>query len=193
MAAETVVTGTDEYGNERYKQLYEELLFDVGKLAAIEKSYLVLKPKEPLFIVSVKMKARPAAKKIGDVASTRSERDTIYVSISDEMYAPGILKALWDTYGRDNVQQLDRFDISVKGAKNSFEVDAIDVESHEHPVQEILGALYRVLPEGIRNRRTFSDSDVVTVVATEEIMKPAYIEEATIVHEAMQKGGEINV
>ena len=83
MAADTVVAGTDEYGNERYKALYEELLFDVGKLAAIEKSYLVLKPQVPLFIVSVKMKARPAAKNIGNVASTRSERDKVYVSISD--------------------------------------------------------------------------------------------------------------
>jgi len=61
MPAETVVTGTDEYGNERYKALYEELMYDVGKLAAVEKSYLVLKPKVPLFIISVKMKALPSA------------------------------------------------------------------------------------------------------------------------------------
>jgi putative methanogenesis marker protein 17 len=193
MAADTVVAGTDGYGNERYKALYEELLFDVGKLAAIEKSYLVLKPQVPLLIVSVKMKARPAAKNIGNVASTRSERDKVYVSISDEMYAPGILNALWHRYGRDNVQQLDRFDIAITGAKNSFEVDEIEVESHEHPVQEVLGALYRVLPEGIRNRRTFSDNDVITVLATEEIMRPEMIDEAKVIHAAMQKGGEIDV
>ena len=30
MPSETVVTGTDEYGNERYKALYEELMYDVG-------------------------------------------------------------------------------------------------------------------------------------------------------------------
>ena len=125
MPSETVVTGTDEYGNERYKALYEELMYDVGKLAAVEKSYLVLKPKVPLFIISVKMKALPAAKTIGVVASTRSERDTVYVSISDEMYAPGTLRALWHRYGRDNVQQLDRLDIAVKGVSSSFEVDEV--------------------------------------------------------------------
>ena len=37
MSSETVVVGTDEYGNERYKVLYEELMYDVGKLAAVEK------------------------------------------------------------------------------------------------------------------------------------------------------------
>lgn len=186
--AETVVTGTDDFGNEHYKTLYEELMSDVGKLASVERSYLVLRPKTPLFIVSLKMRARPAAKTIGTVASTRLERGTVYVSISDELYAPGILTALWDKYGRDRVQQLDRLDISVEGAGDSFEVDDLVVESNEQPVQEVLGALYRVLPEGIRVRRTFFDNDAITVVATEERMQPEFLEEAKKVHEAMQKG-----
>lgn len=183
----TEVVGTDEFGNEQYRALYEELMGDVGKLAAVERSYLVLKPKIPLFIVSLKMKARPAARTIGTVASTRTEQDTVYVSITDELYAPGILTALWNRYGRDNVQQLDRLDISVTGAESSFEVDEIVVESDEQPIQEILGALFRVLPEGIRVRRTFFDGDVVTIVATEERMMPEFLEEGMKVHEDMQK------
>lgn len=183
----TEVVGTDEFGNEQYRALYEEIMGDVGKLAAVDRSYLVLKPTVPLFIISLKMKARPAAKTLGTVASTRSEKDTVYVSITDELYAPGILTALWNRYGRDNVQQSDRLDISVVGAESSFEVDDIVVESDEQPIQEILGALFRVLPEGIRVRRTFFDGDVVTIVATEERMMPEYLEEGMKVHEDMQK------
>ncbi len=186
----TTVVGTDEFGNEQYRALYEEIMGDVGKLAAVEKSYLVLKPTVPLFIISLKMKARPAARTIGTVASTRTEQDTVYVSITDELYAPGILTALWNRYGRDNVQQLDRLDISVTGAESSFEVDEIVVESDEQPIQEILGALFRVLPEGIRVRRTFFDGDVVTIVATEERMLTEYLEEGMKIHEEMQKGAE---
>ena len=186
----TTVVGTDEFGNEQYRALYEEIMGDVGKLAAVEKSYLVLKPTVPLFIISLKMKARPAARTIGTVASTRTEQDTVYVSITDELYAPGILTALWNRYGRDNVQQLDRLDISVIGAESSFEVDEIVVESDEQPIQEILGALFRVLPEGIRVRRTFFDGDVVTIVATEERMLPEYLDEGMKIHEEMQKGAE---
>ncbi|MCQ2085062.1 MAG: methanogenesis marker 17 protein [archaeon] len=193
MATDTVVVGPDAYGNEAYKRLYEELLFDVGKLAAFEKSYIYLEPKYPLFVVSVRMKARPSAKTIGKVASTRSERDIIYVSISDEMYAPGILQALWNRYGRDNVQQIDRLDISVRGAKNSFEVDDIEVESQDQPVQEVLAALYRVLPEGIRNRRTRSEKDVITVAATEEKTTPYMLEMMDKIHTGMLNGGEIDV
>ncbi len=183
----TEVVGTDEFGNEQYRALYEEIMGDVGKLAAVDRSYLVLKPTVPLFIISLKMKARPAAKTLGTVASTRSEKDTVYVSITDELYAPGILTALWNRYGRDNVQQSDRLDISVVGAESSFEVDDIVVESDEQPIQEILGALFRVLPEGIRVRRTFFDGDVVTIVATEERMMQEYLEEGMKVHEDMQK------
>ncbi len=186
----TTVVGTDEFGNGQYRALYEEIMGDVGKLAAVERSYLVLKPTVPLFIISLKMKARPAARTIGTVASTRTEQDTVYVSITDELYAPGILTALWNRYGRDNVQQLDRLDISVTGAESSFEVDEIVVESDEQPIQEILGALFRVLPEGIRVRRTFFDGDVVTIVATEERMLPEYLEEGMKIHDEMQKGAE---
>ncbi|MCQ2078661.1 MAG: methanogenesis marker 17 protein [archaeon] len=193
MAADIVVTGPDEYGCERYKALYGELMNDVGKLAAIEKSYLLLRPEVPLFVVSVRMKTIPSARTIGAVASTRSERDVVYVSISDEMYAPGILTALWHRYGRDNVQQIDRLDISVRGAKTSFEVDDINVESQEQPVKEVLGALNRVLPEGIRVRRTLTGNDVITVVATEERMTQDMLDVAGKVHDSMQNGGEIDV
>lgn len=193
MASETQVIGPDPYGNERYKALYEEILADIGKLAAIDRSLIMLEPEIPFFAVSVRMKARPSAKKIGDVASTRMERDIVYVSISDEMYAPGTLTALWNVYGRDNVQQTDRLDITVVGAKRSADVDAIEVESTSHPVQDILGAIWRVLPEGIRNRRTFTTDDVITAIATEEIMRPEHIEKGKALHESMVNGGVLNV
>lgn len=188
MAADTVVTGTDEYGNDAYRRLYEEIMYDIGKIAAVERSRLVLKPEVPLFIISVKMRARPSAKTVGAVANTRAEKGVVYVSISDELYAPGTLTALWQRYGRDSVQQLDRLEISVRGPETSKEVDDIPVESTEEPVREILGALWRVLPEGIRVRRTREGDGVVSVVATEEIMKPEFLEELDKVHEAMVGG-----
>ena len=186
--AETVVQGTEESGNGLYAALYEEIMSDVGKMAAVERSYLSLKPEVPLFIMSVRMRAKPAAKTIGAVASTRAERGSVYVSISDELYAPGVLRALWARYGRDDVVQTDRSDITVRGADASEEVDGLPVESQEQPVQEIIGALWRVMPEGIRNRRVISGGGVITAVATEEVTKPEYIEEAMEVHGKMVRG-----
>ncbi len=193
MALDTVASGTDAYGCEAYRRLYEEIMYDVGKIASVERSCLVLKPEIPLFIVSVKMRAKPAAKNIGAVANTRAEKGIVYVSISDEVYAPGTLSALWLKYGRDNVQQLDRLEISVRGPNSSAEVDALSVESSEQPVREVLGALARILPEGIRVRRTLEGDGVVSVGATEEIMLPEYLEELHKVHDTMVAGGEYRV
>lgn len=186
--ANTVVEGTDPQGCERYRALYEEIMSDVGKLAIVERSHLILKPEVPLFIFSVKLKGAPAPKTVGAVASTRAEKGKVYVSITDEVYAPGILKALWDRYGRDSVTQTDRFDITVDGADSSMEVDDLKVESSEQPVQEVVGALWRVMPEGIRNRRVIFNNDVLTVVATEEIKQPEFIAEAEKLHEDMIRG-----
>lgn len=117
----------------------------------------------------------------------------IYVSIADEMYAPGILTALWERYGRDNVQQLERLEISVRGPGTSAEVDGIQVESSEEPIREVLGALWRVLPEGIRVRRSLEGDGVITVVATEEVMRPEFLDEARKVHDTMASGGTYRV
>ncbi len=188
MASETIVNGPDPYGNDGYRLLYEEIMYDIGKLAALDKSYLLLKPEVPLFVMSVRLKTKPSPKKIGDVAMTRAERNVVFVSISDELYAPGVLKSLWKTYGRDNVQQLDRLDITVSGPDTSAEVDGVEVESQDQPVQEVIGALWRVMPEGIRNRRAFTDGNTITVMATEEIMRPEHLLEAREIHDKMVKG-----
>ena len=191
--ADTIATGTDPSGCEAYRRLYEEIMYDIGKIAAVDSSCLVLKPEVPLFIVSVRMKAKPDARTIGVIASTRAENNVVYVSISDEMYAPGTLQALWERYGRDNVVQLDRLEITVNGPDTSAEVDDLPVESSEQPIREVLGALWRILPEGIRVRRTLESDSVVSVAATEEIMLPEYLEELQKVHETMIAGGEYRV
>ena len=87
------------------------------------------------------------------------------------------------------------FDLGINrcGPETSAEVDDIPVESSEQPIREVLGALWRVLPEGIRVRRTLEGDGVISVVATEEIMLPEYMEELRTVHETMVEGGEYRV
>ena len=45
-----------------------------------------------------------------------------------------------------------------------------------------------MLPEGIRNRRVISGSSTVTVMATEEIVRPEQIATAEKIHAAVSKG-----
>ena len=54
-----------------------------------------------------------------------------------------------------------------------------------------MAALWRTMPEGIKNRKTLISDNVITVVATEEILLPEMIEHGRQVHVTM--GGSADV
>jgi len=181
---EVQVVGTDPYGDAAYKALFEGIIGDIGKTFMIEGAKLVLKPDVPLFIFSVVLRNVPGGKTISNVASFRQEREELHMSISEERYAPEVLAQLWKKYGRSKVEQQTRFDLVIHGGKTE-DVENIPISSGEAVIKEILGALWRALPEGIRVRDTLVDDRVVTVVATEEIMKAEFLEEGRKMHGEM--------
>lgn len=179
------VTGTDEYACGAYKMLFESIMNDVGKALMIDEAKLILKPEVPLFIFSVRLINEPTSKVVSDAADLRQEGNETHVSISDERYAPDIIASLWRNYGRDRVEQQTRFDLTVFGGDEKAIAD-YQISSGEEIKKEIIGALWRVMPEGIKNRHNISDGNVITIVATEEIMLPEMVEEGKMVHESMK-------
>ena len=190
---EIVVDGPDEYGNQAYGKLFDDIVGDIGKSFMIRKAKLTLVPETPLFIFTVVMRNEPTNKVISDVASFRQEGEELHMSISNERYAPEILAQLWKIYGRGKVDQQTRFDLVVHDAKQE-DVEDIVVASGEESIKEVLGAFWRALPEGIRVRKSFNTGKVITVVATEEIMRPEYLEQAVKQHEELvNEGGNDDV
>ena len=178
------VIGEDKFGEPAYKKLFEDTMSDLNKAVLIDRAKLILKPSVPLFIFSIVLKADPGNKTVVDVANVREESNMTYITITQERYAPDILKALWTKYGRNKVVQQTRFDIEVSGAKIT-ELQEMIVASGEQDTREIMGALWRTMPEGIKNRRTLIDGGVITVVATEELMQPDMMDEGYAVHKSM--------
>lgn len=183
------VVGPDEYGNAAYGKLFENIVGDIGKTFMIKGSKLVLMPELPFFAFSVILRNAPGNKIVSDAASFRPEGSDLYVTISNERYAPEILTILWKKYGRDRVIQQSRFDILVTNAEEKDIRDLV-ISSGEEVIQEMLGAFWRALPEGIRVRETFVDGKVITVMAVEEIMTPENLKMAKELHEEMIKRGE---
>jgi putative methanogenesis marker protein 17 len=181
------VVGTDEYACNSYRALFEGIMNDVGKAVLIEKASMVLKPEIPLFIFSVRLMNEPTNRTVSDAADMRQEGKDTHISISDERYAPEIISALWKNYGRDRVEQQTRFDLIVYGG-DMGEIAGYRISSGEEAMKEIIGALWRVMPEGIKNRHNITEGNVVTIVATEEIMQPEMIEEGMKVHKSMTGG-----
>lgn len=182
---ETEIIADEPYGAESYKALFEEIMLDIGKAALIENTVLVLKPEVPLFIFSIKLRAQPADRTITDVSNVRSEGDSIHITITDERYAPVLLDELWKRYGRESVHQQTRFDMDVDNAKEE-DVKGMIIASGAEFMKEIVGSIWRSMPEGIKNRHTFIDGTVITVAATEERMEPFMLEEAGTIHDRMR-------
>lgn len=187
---EADVTGPDEYGNEAYRKVFDGVMNELEKGVAIDKVKMVLDPLTPLFILSVAMRSRPESKKIADAASIRAEGDEVHMTISDENYAPEILSALWKAYGRERVEQQTRFDIKISNADDEV-IGAIEIASGEDAKKEMIGAMWRVLPEGIKARHNISEGRIITIAATEEIFTNELKEKAMAVHEEMR--GSIDV
>lgn len=190
MPMDIEIIGEDPYGNDAYSKLFEEIMSDLDKAVLINKVQLMLRPDIPLFVFSLILRAEPARKTVADVSSVRNDPNGVHVTITQERYAPDILSALWARYGRSNVYQQTRFDIDVTGATEQ-EMSEIVVASGEDDIREIMGAIWRTMPEGIKNRKTLIDGNVITVVATEEILTQEMLAEGRRIHSSM--GGKSNV
>lgn len=190
MPMEIEVVGADQYGTEAYSGLFDEIMSDLNKAVLIDRVRLTLKPDVPLFIFSIALKAAPGPKSVGDVSTVRTDVGGVHVTITEERYAPDILSALFARYGRSAVEQQTRFDLIVANAEES-DISSIVVSSGEEDRREIMGALWRTMPEGIKNRKTLMSGNVITVVATEEILLPEMVEEGRKEHIAM--GGSADV
>ncbi len=178
------VIGEDKFGEPAYKKLFEDTMSDLNKAVLIDRAKLILKPSVPLFVFSIVLKADPGNKTVVDVATVREEANMTYLTITQERYAPDILKALWTKYGRNKVVQQTRFDIEVANAKIA-DLQNMIIASGEQDLREIMGAIWRSMPEGIKNRKTLIDGGVITVIATEELMQPAMLEEGVEIHRSM--------
>ncbi len=184
------IKGEDQYGRDAYGRLFDEIMSDLNKAVLIDRVRLCLEPTRPLFIFTIVLKAAPGPKVIGDVSNVRTDVNGAHVTITEERYAPEILKVLFERYGRGSVQQQTRFDLDVAGAKEA-EVSALVVSSGEEDRREIMGALWRTMPEGIKNRKTLMSGNVITVVATEEVLTEDMIEAGRKEHVDM--GGSADV
>lgn len=181
-----VVEGSDKDGNESYRELVNEIFSELGLAGSIERVYLKLEPSMSLAIVSIKTKKMHRPIKVKDIALIETIKEGCRITIRDEVYAPSLLSALWGKYGRKRVEQSpDRVEITCKKAKSS-EVAELLIKPGEKLKAEVLNAIWEILPEGFRVRRSFISDDTLTIIATEDPMKDEWIAEAKKIHESIR-------
>lgn len=184
------VEGSEEYGNSVYGELFERILVDLGLANRVEDVKMVIEPEKPLFLVSVRMRKARTAVKLSDICTITPRDGNAYLVINNESYAPALLALLWKQFGRDRVEQLSRLEILTHGIPPE-RVQDLPLDPGEELKKEVLDAIWRLLPEGFKNRHNLFTENVMTIASTEHDMKPEFVQLAEEVHKEMVAGREL--
>ncbi len=180
-----VVESTIPEEADQYKQIVSDAITDLVLAKAIEKIKVVVTPEETLFQMVVVLRSGMPPVKVSDFAQvgegTFGESEVV-IDIDNEAYLPQLLENLWEMCGRINVHQPERKTVSVT-CENPLEhisgIEEMIIEDPQRTLQsKLVDMAIRATPEGFRVRYHSLDGNHFIFVATEDIMKKEWIEQA---------------
>lgn len=165
----------DIRGGENYRQIANDVLLDHNMLRVVNKIHIYIDPKVPIFVAVGTLKKVMTVIKVGDIANVNPQEKKFTLAISDETYLAPMLKVFWDKFGKDHVDQPDRFTVVLTG----LDISARDLE--EMPIIDPSEALYKdlvysmkcICPEGFRVRSENFGAEKFSFVASEDTLTEA--------------------
>lgn len=175
----------DEKGAEVYEMIIKQIFQDLVLGPSVQDLRAFINPDGPVFVLVIKMKKTSSVTKLEDVAklSYKKEEDVTDIFVENENFLPNILKKLWFMYSREDIYQPTRYNIELQG--NQLDLHDMVVDNPQSNLQRrIYDAIFRILPEGFKIIKDLSKGDIISVVATDELIKDQWIEKA---HEYMDE------
>ena len=169
----------DERGAEVYEIIIKQIFQDLVLGTSVDDLRAYVNPDDPVFVLAIKMKKTSNAIAFSDVANFTydKENDVTRIIIDNENYLPNILKKLWRLFSREEIYQPNRYQLEING--NHMDLETLVVDDPQSNLQRrIYDAVFRILPEGFKIIKDLSTEDIVAVVATDELIKDAWIEKA---------------
>ena len=169
----------DERGAEVYEIIIKQIFQDLVLGASVDDLRAYVNPDDPVFILAIKMKKTSNAVTFGEVANISYVKadDITRIIIDNENYLPNILKQLWKRYSREEIYQPNRYQLEIEGDHVDLQTIIID-DPHSNLQRRIYDAIFRILPEGFKIIKDMSTENIITVVATDELIADAWIEKA---------------
>lgn len=177
----------DEKGAEVYEMIIKQIFQDLVLGPSVQDLRAFVDPREPVFILAIKMKKTSSARKLEDVAKVRfkKEENVTDIFVENENYLPNILKRLWFMYSREDIYQPTRFNIELSGDQSNLASMVID-DPHSNLQRRIYDAIFRILPEGFKIIKDMSCNDIIAVIATDELIKDVWIEKMDVYLEELE-------
>jgi putative methanogenesis marker protein 17 len=159
-------------GGEYYRQITNDVLLDHNLLKVIEKLHIYIDPKVPVFIAVGTLRKITTIVRVRDFANVNPLEGKITLVISDETYLAPMLKIFWEQFGKDHVEQPDRFTVmlyDVKMAPRDIE-EIVVADPSESVFRDLIYAFRCVAPEGFRLRKERFSKEKFSFVASENTL-----------------------
>ena len=98
-------------GAEYYKQITNDVLLDHNLLKVIHKLHVFIDPKVPIFVAVGILNKITTLVRVGDFANVNPQEGKMTLVIANETYLAPMLKIFWERFGKDHVEQPDRFTV----------------------------------------------------------------------------------
>lgn len=155
-------------GGEYYEQIANDVLLDHNLLKVVNKLHIFIDPRVPVFIAVGILKKITTIVRVGDFANVNPLEGKMTLVISDETYLAPMLKIFWERFGKEKVEQPDRFTVMLYDvpAKPKEIEEIIVADPSESVHKDLIYALRCIAPEGFRLRsEIFRDSKFVFVAS----------------------------
>ena len=159
-------------GAEYYRQITNDVLLDHNLLKVIEKLHIYIDPKVPVFVAVGTLRKITTIVRVRDFANVNPLEGKITLVISDETYLAPMLKLFWETFGKEHVEQPDRFTVmlyDVKMEPRQIE-DLVVADPSESLFRDLIYAFRCIAPEGFRLRREKFAKEKFSFVASENTL-----------------------
>jgi putative methanogenesis marker protein 17 len=159
-------------GAEYYRQIANDVLLDHNLLKVVEKLHIFIDPKVPVFIAVGTLRKIKTIVRVGDFANVNPLEGTITLVISDETYLAPMLKLFWETFGKEHVEQPDRFTVMLYDVKmDPREIENLVVaDPSESLFRDLIYAFRCIAPEGFRLRKETFTKEKFSFVASENTL-----------------------
>lgn len=191
-AVESAIASEQEF----YRKIIEDNLASLKLAPAIGRIKVMLRPEDSLFQMAILLRDVGTRVTTADIADVEAKpvAGEIIISIKKEQYIPELLGKLWERYGKANISQPDRWTVAISTDKAEEEAaflkDMMVADPRHRLHENLVDFAIRVTPEGFRVRYHLYKGNRFIFVASEEVLKREWVEEAETMLEELMKGGK---
>ena len=150
------VESTEKTGGEMYRRIASTIVTDHNLLKVLERLRIYIDPEVPIFIATGITRTVPRLITVSDLAGVTVDGSKITLLITDETYLADLLQILWNKYGKDQVNQPDRFTIEIEtsGEPELSEIESLAIADPAKGLyKDLIYSMQLICPEGFRIKK----------------------------------------